>query len=60
MALPAPALAHICDVQVTIGKPLEIGKTPMGGRRLIPITGGTVSGPCLQGVVLPAGADFQL
>src|SRR5690606_4090168 len=29
-------------------------------RRMIPITGGTFSGPNIKGTVLPGGADFQV
>jgi hypothetical protein len=32
----------------------------MGMRRMIPITGGTVTGPQMQGRIVPGGADFQL
>lgn len=57
---PVPSLQHVCDLSVTIAAPIEVGHTPMGRRRLIPITGGRVSGPKLNGTVLNAGADFQL
>jgi hypothetical protein len=60
MRLPAPALEHLCDVSVTIDAPIDVGPTPAGFRRLIPITGGTVSGAAMNGRVLPGGADFQL
>ena len=58
--LPAPALEHVCDLAVTIAPALEVGLTPAGMRRVIPITGGVVRGPRLNGQVLPGGADFQL
>ena len=58
--LPPPALEHVCDLAVTISPPVEVGITPRGLRRMIPITGGTVSGPKLYGKVLAGGADFQL
>lgn len=58
--LPPPSLEHVCDVAVTIAPPIEVGQTPMGMRRIIPITGGTVKGPKLNGRVLASGADFQL
>lgn len=58
--LPPPSLEHVCDVAVTIAPPIEVGQTPMGMRRIIPITGGTVRGPRLNGKVLASGADFQL
>jgi hypothetical protein len=60
MSLPAPALEHVCDLAVTIDAPVEVGATAMGLRRMIPITGGTVSGPLMQGRILAGGADFQL
>jgi hypothetical protein len=58
--LPAPQLEHMCDLAVTISQPVEVGLTPAGLRRMIPITGGTVSGPQLNGHIVPGGADFQL
>lgn len=59
-APPPPALTYLATISVEVGVPIEIGATPDGHRRIIPITGGTVSGPELRGRVLPAGADFQL
>ncbi len=58
--LPAPGLEHVADLVVMVGSPLEIGQTGSGLRRVIAITGGTVSGPQLNGRVLSGGADFQL
>lgn len=54
-----PTLDHAFDLDVDIGKPIEIGETGSGHRRIVPITGGTVSG-AIDGEILPAGADFQL
>jgi hypothetical protein len=45
---------------VAVGEPLVVDKAPGGIRRFIPITGGTVSGPLLNGKVLAAGGDSQL
>lgn len=56
----APRLEHIATVVVEVGAPQEVGDTPQGRRRVIPITGGTVDGPRLAGKVLPGGADFQV
>lgn len=55
----APVLTPVFTVTVTLGSPVELGTTPAGRRRLIPITGGTVSGPMLRGTVLPGGGDWQ-
>jgi hypothetical protein len=52
-------LRHLCDLEVTLAPPLELGHAARGRRRVIPITGGRVSGPRLQGEVLPGGADWQ-
>ena len=60
MTLPPPQLEHLCDLAVTIAPPIEVGPTPGGLRRMIPITGGTVTGPRMNGQVLAGGADFQL
>ncbi|HWL28134.1 MAG TPA: DUF3237 domain-containing protein [Burkholderiaceae bacterium] len=54
-----PALEHLCTILVDVAPAQEVGSTPAGRRRIIPITGGTVSGRELSGVVLPGGADFQ-
>lgn len=56
----APRLEHVTTVIVEVGPPQEVGDTPQGRRRVIPITGGTVDGPRLRGKVLPGGADFQI
>jgi hypothetical protein len=50
----------VLHLEVEVGAPVEIGRTPAGIRRIVPITGGTVSGPLLTGRVLPGGADFQV
>jgi hypothetical protein len=55
-----PPLRHVLHLEVTVDPPIEIGGTPAGQRRVIPITGGVVSGSLLSGRVLPGGADFQL
>jgi Protein of unknown function (DUF3237) len=55
-----PQLEHLCDLAITIDAPIEVGATPLGLRRIIPITGGVVTGAQFNGRVLNAGADFQL
>jgi len=39
---------------------MSLGRTPLGERRIINIVGGPVSGPKLNGRVLPGGADWQI
>lgn len=53
------SLEHVCDISVDVAKPLEIGDTGLGERRIIDITGGRITGPRLNGRVRP-GADFQI
>lgn len=55
-----PRLEFIFRASVTVAAPLELGLTPLGQRRIIDITGGTVEGPVLSGTILPGGADWQL
>ncbi|MDO8457373.1 MAG: DUF3237 domain-containing protein [Burkholderiaceae bacterium] len=61
--LTTPTLEHVADLIVWVAAPIEagniIGLNSRGRRRIIPITGGTVSGQ-LTGRVLPGGADFQI
>ncbi|HEU0062246.1 MAG TPA: DUF3237 domain-containing protein [Hyphomicrobiaceae bacterium] len=58
--LATPDLVHVCDIDVTVGPIRELGAMPRGRRRLVPILGGRVSGPRLEGCVLPGGADWQI
>ncbi len=63
MPLSAPQLEPIAKLCVTVGLPIEAGvvhsATLQGKRRIIPITGGTVTG-LFNGRVLEGGADFQI
>ena len=56
----APALEHALTLRVTVADGYDVGATPHGTRRVIPITGGTFAGPRLHGDILPGGADYQL
>lgn len=47
------------EARVTVDKPLVIGESSHGLRRVVPITGGTFAGPSIKGKVLPGGADWQ-
>ena len=57
--VPTPTLEHVLDLDVEVAEPIEVGETGNGLRRIIPITGGTVSGR-IEGRILDAGADYQL
>lgn len=54
-----PELRHVCDIDVSVGPIRDLGPTPHGRRRIIPILSGTVHGERLAGDVLPGGADWQ-
>lgn len=58
MALPRTEFVYeaVCDLEPT----LDLGTSPWGERRMVPIAGGTFEGPGLKGKVLPGGADRQL
>jgi hypothetical protein len=49
----------VFEARVSVDKPLIVGDGPHGLRRIVPITGGKVEGPKLNGSVLPGGADWQ-
>ena len=57
--LPTPSLEFFCDLTVDLDPILEMGGGRAGARRIIPIVGGTVSGPHFSGKVLNLGADWQ-
>ena len=48
------------EANVTVATPLVIGPATIGLRRVVPITGGTVTGPRFTGRVVPGGADWQV
>lgn len=52
--------AFMWEARVSVGEAISVGKSKHGIRRVIPITGGTFSGPNIKGEVLPGGEDWQL
>ena len=57
--LPEPVLRHVADLAITLDPACEMGQGRAGKRRIIPIVGGRVSGPALNGDILNIGADWQ-
>ena len=55
-----PKLERLFRAVVEIAAPMSVGPTPLGERRIIPITGGHFAGEKLAGEVLPGGADWQI
>ncbi len=54
-----PRLEPVCEFVVELAAPSEMGRCAAGQRRIIPIVGGTVSGPLLNGRIMNVGADWQ-
>ncbi len=63
--LAAPLLSPLCRLSVRVGSAVEVGATPLGFKRVVPILGGevlsenTVNTHQFEGVVMAGGADFQ-
>jgi len=55
-----PAVEFVFEEHVTLAPATVLGQTAMGHRQYIPITGGTIAGPRLNGRVIPGGWDYQL
>ncbi len=55
-----PELELVMTLRVEIAPAREVGELDGGFRRVIPITGGSFTGPAIQGEVLPGGADWNL
>ena len=53
-------LRPLFRAEITLAPPQELGETPHGRRRIIPITGGRISGERVSGRVLAGGADWQI
>ena len=57
--LPTPMLRHVADFEVELSSIAEMGRGRGGKRRIIPIVGGRITGPCFTGEILNVGADWQ-
>jgi hypothetical protein len=59
--LPAPRLTLIYRLEAALGEPVDVGDVRAGRRRIVPLAGGTFSGPELNGKLLrAASADWQI
>jgi hypothetical protein len=59
--LPDPRLTLAYRLEASLGEPLDLGDVAQGHRRIVPLTGGTFTGPELSGKLLPgASADWQI
>ena len=60
-ALPDPQLRHVYRLDAELEAPADLGDTPQGHRRIIPLTRGHAAGPYFDAELLPAGgADWQI
>jgi len=59
--LPRPELGTlVLEAEVKLDAVYDVGLTPYGHRQVAVTQAGTLSGPKIQGEVLPGGLDFQL
>jgi hypothetical protein len=58
--LVLPRTEFVYEALFDLAPTLQLGASPYGDRRMVPITGGRFQGPGLAGRVLPGGADRQL
>lgn len=59
--LPQPSLTQVYRLEATLGEAQDLGDVAAGHRRIVPLTGGSFSGPELRGKLLPgASADWQI
>ena len=59
--LPEPRLIKVYRLEATLAPPLDVGDSAQGHRRIVALTGGTFTGPEIQGTLLPgASADWQI
>ena len=54
-----PELTLLFEIRATLESPIIVGDVPEGKRRVVPVSGGTFTGPRLRGTLVPGGADWQ-
>ena len=57
---PPLRTAFAFEARVKVDKPVVVGESSHGMRRIVPILGGPVKGPLLNGQVIAGGADWQV
>jgi hypothetical protein len=54
-------LTKVYRLEAGLGESLDLGETPQGHRRVVPLSDGTFSGPEISGELIPgASADWQI
>lgn len=57
--LPDPVLTQVYCLKAVTGPPVDFGDVHVGHRRVVPLVGGTFSGPELNGSLLPGGSESR-
>ncbi len=57
---PPPTLIAMTHIRCEVGALATLGPAPSGERRYVPLGGGTVQGPELNGSLVEGGVDWQL
>lgn len=57
---PAPALLPMTRIRCEVSALVTLGPAPLGERRFVPLGGGTVQGPELNGSLVEGGVDWQV
>ena len=60
MIAAAPGLVAMAQVRCEVDALVSLGAGPYGERRYVPLLGGTVRGPELNGEIVPGGVDWQV
>ena len=61
LRLPEPRLTQVYRLEIEIAPPLDLGEVDAGHRRIVAQTGGTFTGPEINGRLLPgSSADWQI
>lgn len=59
--MPAPPLlVPMTQIRCDVGELVSLGDAPQGERRYVPLCGGTVAGPELNGRLVEGGVDWQV
>jgi hypothetical protein len=57
---PPPALLPMTHIRCEVGALVTLGPAPLGERRYVPLLGGSVQGPELNGSIEAGGVDWQI
>ena len=58
--IATPGLNFVGELSAKVASPVDIGTIPQGLRRIVPMLSGEITGPLLNGKLLPGGTDYQV